>query len=43
VDGIHGVFFVSAAMVVISIISSILRGSRSVPEEEAGISSAPEV
>jgi MFS family permease len=41
VDGVHLVFYVSAGFVLISIIPSILRGSRSAPEEEADVSSIP--
>jgi EmrB/QacA subfamily drug resistance transporter len=40
-DGIHLVFLVSAGFVLLSIIPSILRGSRPVPEEKVDISSLP--
>ncbi len=42
VDGIHLVFLVSAGFVLLSIIPSILRGSRRVPEKDTGISSLQE-
>jgi EmrB/QacA subfamily drug resistance transporter len=41
VDGIHLVFFVSAGLVLVSIIPSVLRGSRTLPDEELGIAPAP--
>ncbi len=42
VEGIHLVFLVSAGLVVLSIIPSILRGSRTTPEEKADVSSIPQ-